>query len=134
MTREKQDEPTPATGDAPTSSSESDPRWDDSGSFKTQADDPTAMWDERALQEAGLKDIIDARPAPQSAPPATAPDVRGSDDSRVVVTRAPTPAPGAVPVAPAATSEEPGGLSWPVVIGLAVALAVAVFFLVRSLR
>ena len=110
-------------------------RWDDSGSFKTAADDPTAMWNEAALRAAGLTDIVGSnKPDSVPAPAATAPDVRGEDRARVVVARAGTPRPGAPAPVPAPAEEEGGGMSWGLTLGLAVGLAVGVYFLVRFLR
>lgn len=99
------------------------------------ADDPTAMWNEDDLREAGMEEV--AKRAESLPPPAaTGPEVRGDVRQSVVVgderpapqaqRAAPRPRPG--PARPSA------GLSWPVTIGLAVALGLVVYFLVRLVR
>src|SRR5690606_19426750 len=81
--------------------------------LKSAADDPTAVWDEAALQAAGVE------PRSQSLGPATRPDVGGAVTTNVQVR-----SPGARARAPRAR-----GISWPATLGLALAIGALVFFL-----
>ena len=102
------------------------------------ADDPTAMWDEGELRAAGMDEVADrAKSLPPAA--ATGPDVKGDVRQSVVVG---DEKPGASPQAqqaaprprPRRSADATGGLSWPITIGLAIALGLAVYFLVKLLR
>lgn len=99
----------------------------DSDSGLHAADEPTAMWDESALLDAGFGEVA-AKPI-SIAPPATAPSVGGDDRSSVIVGN--TGRHRAMARAPRQVS---AGMSWGVTVGLAVAVGSAVYFLVRALK
>ncbi len=85
------------------------------------ADDPTTMWDESVLREAGLRD----EPAPKETP--TLPDPEDTEPS----------APG--PERPKARrvlkkKKRTSGPSWVATVALAIALAGFAFYVVRALR
>ncbi|MEM9194453.1 MAG: hypothetical protein AAGF12_35075 [Myxococcota bacterium] len=86
-------------------------------SFKSQADDPTDVWDEAALRAAGIElPGMAKQPATSPRNPEASDSVQVSDS-----------------IAPPPESKRPG-LSWPLTLGLATILGVAVYFLVRMLR
>lgn len=100
------------------------PRW--------AADEPTAMWDDSALEGAGYDQLAKdraARPRAETGP-ATGRDVRGEDRAAVKVSSELTGAQRLEPVAPS----EKRSLSWTITIGLAIALGVVVYLAVRLLR
>lgn len=96
---------------------------------KSAADDPTAVWDEQALRDAGLDELRDEQAV---AAPATGPDVKGDSTQSVVVGRG--GAPGFRARQQATRPPPSQGLSWPMTIALALALGAAVYFLVRLLQ
>lgn len=100
------------------------PRW--------AADEPTAMWDDSALEGAGYDQLAKDRAArPRAATgPATEREVRGEDRSAVKVSSELT---GAQRLQPAASNEK-RSLSWAITIACALALGVAVYLVVRLLR
>jgi hypothetical protein len=102
---------------------------DEDDDFRSAADDPTAMWDDAALKEAGLDELAGRTDARDAAGPATSYGVRGDRRNSVELgdREDARSSRGAAPKAR-------GGLSWPVTVILALALGVAVYFLVRMLR
>ena len=100
--------------DKPATSSDG-PRW--------AADEPTAMWDESSLRDAGYDEV--AKKKVVETAPATAPDVRGQDAANVHASSA-----GNVSARPPA----PAGISWALTFLVAGVVGVAVYFLVRLLR
>ena len=102
---------------------------DEDDDFRSAADDPTAMWDDAALKKAGLDELAGRTDTRDAAGPATSYGVRG-DRRHSVVVDGPEKQ-GARRAGPLARA---GGLSWPVTVILALALGVAVYFLVRMFR
>jgi len=98
---------------------------DDDDDFKSAADDPTAMWDDEALRAAGMSHP--GKGESRAATPATRPSVGGDSREKVIVGRR-----SSGPAGPARAAS--GGLSWPLTLLLAIALGVAVYFLVSYLR
>lgn len=90
------------------------------------------MWDDAALKEAGLDELAGRTDARDAAGPATSYGVRGDRRHSVVIEdgregeRAPQGA--------GKRTRSGGGLSWPITMILALALGLAVYFLVRMLR
>lgn len=109
-------------GESPATSSSEGPRW--------AADEPTAMWDDRALRDEGYANVADAAPGVVASGPATGPDVGGHERANVVSQREPTAAPSPAAARPGAG----GGLSWPVTLAIATLVAVVVYFAVRMFR
>lgn len=103
---------------------------DEDDDFRSAADDPTAMWDDAALKEAGLDELAGRTDARDAAGPATSYGVRGDRRNSVEI----GDREGAGSSRGAAPKARGGGLSWPVTVILALALGVAVYFLVRMLR
>ena len=101
------------------------PRW--------AADEPTAMWDESSLKEAGYEKLAEHRAvAPRGeSGPATRREVGGDAGDRVEVSRELT---GGHRAQPGPSKSAGSSISWVLTIGIAVALGVAVYFLVRFLR
>jgi hypothetical protein len=89
---------------------------DDTGQHA--ADEPTAMWDEEALAKLGLATSSAPKAAPAKGP--------GLAVSVETATPAATASGGAKPKSPV--------LGWVVTLALALALGVAVYFVVRALR
>lgn len=102
---------------------------DEDDDERSAADDPTAMWDEDALRQAGMADIAGRTDTREAAGPATSYGVRGDARDKVVVGRT-----EAAPAPPARTPGQPGGLSWTLTIILAGVLGVAVYLIVRLLK
>lgn len=110
------------------------------------ADEPTAMWDEASLREAGFNSVAQLEQQSDATPgapanPGAAPEapkgpsilVEGMPDASEVIrtpagTIRPTAGTRAVPKRPSS------GLSWPVTVGLAIALGGLVYLVVRLLR
>ncbi len=93
------------------------------------------MWDDAEMRGAGFNDLATHREkAPEAArAPATEKDVRGEDARGVHVEQErPNPPPNQPAVA--APLGRSGGISWVMTFSLAIALGVAVYFLVRFLR
>lgn len=125
--------PGPSEGSAP--GSPRDPADRDLPSHA--ADDPTAMWDEGALREAGMEEV--ANRAKSMPPPAATGPAVGGDSRRSVVVGTGGDAAGPesadrTPRPRRRPSQPDAGLSWPITIALAIALGVAVYFLVRLIR
>ena len=111
--------------------SEGGPKKDDRDTVA--ADEPTAMWDSDALANAGIDP--NAAGVTKNAGPATRREVGGDDQANVrVQPNAGAPASRPAPVAPAPGPASAGGMNWAITIGLAVGLAVGVYFLVRYLK
>jgi hypothetical protein len=111
----------PATdGDTP-----DPPRW--------AADEPTAVWDESLMKDAGYDELAEHRSAAPRAEsgPATGREVGGDRNVGVQVSKELT---GGHPAQPGPVKKSGGGLSWALTLAVAVALGVAVYFLVRFLR
>lgn len=104
----------------PDTSDEEAPRW--------AADEPTAMWDESMLRDAGFE--ADAQPSAGSAP-ATERGVKGDDPNAIHVS--PELSGGHRALRPSDPAK-PSGASWALTLLLAIGLGVAAFFLVRYLR
>jgi hypothetical protein len=101
-----------------------EPEEEDDGSIfssSSQADDPTDVWSEERLREAGIS-------LPGMAPTPATERTAPVEDSIVVAgaPEAPKPAP------PRPTPRR--GMSWPVTIGLALIAALAAYFAIRYLR
>ena len=96
---------------------------DDSGIDSSAADEPTAMWDADALKGLGLEEASKAHqdPAPRAAPVARAEATR------------PAPVATAKPVVKKRAAKKSQGPSWAAVVGLAAAVGVGVYALVRYL-
>lgn len=100
------------------------PRW--------AADEPTAMWDESSLKDAGYDQLAEHRektPRAESGP-ATGRGVGGDREQGVYVSRELTGGHAAQGAPKAVTS----GISWALTVGIAIALGVAVYFLITFLR
>lgn len=106
------------------------------------ADEPTAMWDEASLREAGFGQVAAApEPTETSANPEAA---GGSPAGPSIVIENMPGAEAAIrpvgtpvrvsPVAVVPRPKQPKGLSWPLTIGLAFALGLLVYLVVRFLR
>jgi hypothetical protein len=93
------------------------------------ADEPTAMWDDKALRDEGYPGVADAAPGIAPSGPATGPDVGGHERANVV-SKGGAQQGGA----PAPALAAGGGLSWPLTIAIATLVAVVVYFAVRMLR
>ena len=107
------------------------------------ADEPTAVWDEHALKAAGLTDLLKRRTSDPPTPGAPAPAASGDapsivvDQSVVDQTSAARPAaarPTASGRGPVAPSSATGGLGWGSTLGIALALGLIVYFLIRFLK
>lgn len=120
------------------SSEKDSPDHEDLADISTAADDPTAVWDEAAMREAGLGELADKPPPAAETAPATKPGVKGEDRSSVVVSVAPqgrtSLGPALRPSIAPVPKKKGGGLTWPVTFVLAAFLFAAVFALVRFLR
>ena len=91
----------------------------DDASDTSAADEPTAMWDADALKGLGLEEAAKAHEEPAPKVPA---------QPKAAATKAvPANRPKTVPKKQAASQ----GMSWPVTIGLALAVGIAVYFVVR---
>ena len=96
------------------------------------ADEPTAMWDEASMSEAGYKDLAKhrvERPRAETGP-ATERGVKGELASKVNVSSELTGGHAAQPAAAPSSNV----LSWVITGVLAIGLAVAAYFAVRFLR
>jgi hypothetical protein len=98
------------------------------------ADEETAMWDESAMRESGFGDLAQDREAkPRSETgPATTKEFGGDDKAKVKLGANVTGGHQQMPAA-APKSSGPSALSWVVTVVLALAIGVAVFFVVRMI-
>ena len=95
-------------------------------SIPVAADEPTDIWDEDSLRDAGLDEILAQRAANR----------RALKDSKAP-SAAPPPRPLATPAtrrAPTTHAPPGAGLSWWLTIALALVVGAAVYFLVRYVR
>ena len=97
------------------------------------ADEPTAMWDESLLEQEGFNALLKdrAQNPREETGPATGQQVGGKSRSESVEIS--TDATGGHK-AVSAPKKRPGGLSWALTFGLAIALGGVVYLLVRLLR
>lgn len=100
------------------------------------ADEPTAMWDEASMKDAGFKDLAKHRAEKPRAEtgPATERGVKGELATKVNVSAELTGGHKAQPAAPAPSSPSSSVLSWVITGVLAIGLATAAYFAVRYLR
>ncbi len=107
---------------------------DDSGEgMRWAADEPTAMWDESLLEQEGFNALVKDRAANprEETGPATIQQVGGKSRSQSVeISSEATGGHKAV----SAPKKRPGGLSWALTFGIAIALGGVVYLLVRLLR
>jgi hypothetical protein len=111
----------------------SDEHDDDPASPRWAADEPTAMWDDSLMRDAGYTDLAKDRsekPRGESGP-ATERGVGGDEAARVRVSPELT---GGHPAVSAPPAKKPPGLSWVITVVLAVGLGVAVYVAIRLLR
>ncbi|MCS6798117.1 MAG: hypothetical protein NZ898_06260 [Myxococcota bacterium] len=95
------------------------------------ADEPTTVWEEAALEAAGI-DPSQAGGARHEVA-ATTRDVGGDDPSKVVVAAGPASARAAGPGSRSAEGR-PGGLGWGTTVVLALSVGALVYALVRWLK
>ncbi len=104
---------------------------DDQSGARWAADEPTAMWDESVMRDAGYEELAKHRaekPRAESGP-ATERGVKGDVAKKIAVSSELTGSHAASPAKPASRA-----MSWVVTVVLAVGLAVVAYFTVRALR
>jgi len=141
VTEEEKIKGTPAAGDGDSTDGDPSPATGDRAGFEASiddaithaADEATDVWDEDSLRAAGLGDLLDQEAKADEASKAKEAKLaapRVSTDSNVQLPEAdPGKGPDTLPPPPVQ-----GGMSWAITVALAVALGVAVFFLVKMLR
>lgn len=105
--------------------------FDENGESSHAADEPTAVWDIETLRKAGLSELVEK---PESIPPGPATPADGMARPSVIVEEK---APERAAVIPQHTPRPPEpakSLGWPSLVGIAVVLGAAVYFLTRFLR
>jgi hypothetical protein len=105
---------------------------DDDDAPRWAADEPTAMWDDSMMREAGYEAVANAPPRPEAGP-ATDRGVKGEDKRAVHVSAELTGGHKAIAPTPAAAPKS-SGTSWVITLALAIGLGVAAYFVVRFLR
>jgi hypothetical protein len=100
------------------------------------ADEPTAMWDDSALNDAGFAELMkDRQERPREATgPATNRAAGGSSEAGKIEVTGTHPQPSAPRPASAPQRSGPSALSWALTVALAIGIGVVVFFVVRALR
>jgi hypothetical protein len=103
--------------------------------IRSAADDPTAVWDEDSLHQAGMEGVQGVEGGPERGP-ATPPDVGGllASGTSVEVSAAAAQTASPTEPAPPASSSSGGGLSWTATLLLAFGLGALVFTIFYSLR
>ncbi|HEY8428192.1 MAG TPA: hypothetical protein VIL20_07450 [Sandaracinaceae bacterium] len=112
----------------------SKPQGDNPEAPRWAADEPTAMWDDSLLADAGYADLAKHRaeqPRTETGP-ATERGVKGDVDEKVAVSSELTGGHAALP-APRAPKGG-GALSWVLTVLVAIGVGVAAYFVVRWLR
>lgn len=114
---------------------------DDFGGESHAADEPTAVWDEQALRAAGLTDLLKRRTSDPPDAPGAAPTPAGDAPSIVVDQSVVDQPSGAQSAAARATQTRKSapppastGLGWGATLGIALALGMVVYFLIRYLK
>lgn len=111
-----------------------------SNDLLSAADEPTAMWDEASLREAGFNQVAQMEPTESRTNPA--PEAQQPGGPSIVIDNMPdasaamriqgTPVRASPVIVPA--KKRSSGLSWPLTIGLAAALGTFVYLIVRFLK
>lgn len=105
--------------------------FDENGESSHAADEPTAVWDMETLRKAGLSELVGK---PESTPPGPATPSEGMLDSSIIIEEKPQEKAAVIPQHAPRAPEPSKGLGWLSLVGIAVALGAAAYFLMRFLR